>query len=72
MVILLEKIIPTIESKLKHLDTSTYQKAIVSMIEYITEDELKIAENEVQKLTDSNIEEIDKILANKELDIMNV
>ena len=38
----------------------------------ITEDELKVAENEVQKLTDSNIEEIDKILANKELDIMNV
>ena len=38
----------------------------------ITEDELKIAENEVQKLTDTKIEEIDKILANKELDIMNV
>ena len=40
--ILLEKVIPTIESKLKSLDTSTYQKAIVSMIEYITNDELKI------------------------------
>jgi len=38
----------------------------------ITEDDLKLAETEVQKLTDSKIEEIDKILANKELDIMNV
>ena len=38
----------------------------------ITEDDLKSAETEVQKLTDSKIEEIDKILANKELDIMNV
>ena len=38
----------------------------------ITEDELKTAENEIQKLTDSKIEEIDKILSNKELDIMNV
>lgn len=40
--ILLEKVIPLIESKLRNMDTSTYQKAIVSMIEYITEDELKI------------------------------
>ena len=31
----------------------------------ITEDELKIAETEIQKITDKNIEEIDKILANK-------
>ena len=38
----------------------------------ITEDELKTAENEIQKLTDNKIEEIDKILSNKELDIMNV
>ena len=38
----------------------------------ITEDDLKAAETEVQKITDSKIEEIDKILANKELDIMNV
>ena len=32
----------------------------------MTEDELKQAENEIQKLTDKNVEEIDKILANKE------
>ena len=38
----------------------------------ITEDELKTAENDIQKLTDTKIDEIDKILANKELDIMNV
>lgn len=38
----------------------------------ITEDELKTAENDIQKLTDTKIEEIDKILSNKELDIMNV
>ena len=38
----------------------------------ITEDELKTAENDIQKLTDTKIEEIDKILAKKELDIMNV
>ena len=38
----------------------------------ITEDELKVAETEIQKITDKNIEEIDKILANKETDIMSV
>ncbi len=38
----------------------------------ITEDDLKVAETEIQKLTDSKIEEIDKILSNKELDIMSV
>ena len=38
----------------------------------ITEDELKMAETEIQKITDKNIEEIDKILANKENEIMNI
>ncbi|MBR2240567.1 MAG: ribosome recycling factor [Clostridia bacterium] len=38
----------------------------------ITEDELKIAEDEVQKITDSKIEEIDAILANKEKEVMSV
>ena len=38
----------------------------------ITEDELKSAETEIQKITDSKIEEIDKILENKEKEIMNV
>ena len=38
----------------------------------MTEDELKQAENEIQKLTDKNVEEIDKILANKEKEIMSV
>ena len=38
----------------------------------ITEDELKMAETEIQKITDKNIEEIDKILANKETEIMSV
>ena len=38
----------------------------------ITEDELKVAESEIQKITDKNIEEIDKILANKETEIMSV
>ena len=38
----------------------------------ITEDELKVAETEIQKLTDKSIEEIDKILANKETEIMSV
>ena len=38
----------------------------------ITEDELKNAENEIQKITDKYIEEIDKILANKETEIMSV
>ena len=38
----------------------------------ITEDELKAAETEIQKITDKNIEEIDKILANKENEIMSV
>ena len=38
----------------------------------ITEDELKVAEGEIQKITDKNIEEIDKILQNKETEIMSV
>lgn len=38
----------------------------------ITEDELKSAEEGIQKLTDKSIEEIDSILANKEKEIMNV
>ena len=38
----------------------------------MTEDELKQAENEIQKLTDKNIEEIDKILENKEKEVMSV
>lgn len=38
----------------------------------ITEDDLKNAETEIQKITDKNIEEIDKILADKEKEIMSV
>ena len=38
----------------------------------ITEDELKSAEEGIQKLTDKSIEEIDNILANKEKEIMSV
>ena len=38
----------------------------------ITEDELKQAENEIQKITDKNIEEIDTILSNKEKEIMSI
>lgn len=38
----------------------------------ITEDELKQAENEIQKLTDKSIEEIDKMLENKEKEIMSI
>ena len=38
----------------------------------ITEDELKQAEQEIQKITDSNVEEIDKITENKEKEIMSV
>ena len=38
----------------------------------ITEDELKVAEEEVQKITDSKIGEIDEILANKEKEVMSV
>lgn len=38
----------------------------------ISEDELRIAEKEVQKLTDKNIKLIDDILAHKESEIMEV
>ena len=38
----------------------------------ITEDELKQAENDIQKLTDKSVEEIDQILANKEKEVMSV
>lgn len=38
----------------------------------ITEDELKVAEESIQKITDRKIEEIDKILDDKEKEIMKV
>ena len=38
----------------------------------ITEDELKSAETEIQKITDKYMDEIDKILADKEKEIMSV
>lgn len=38
----------------------------------ITEDELKTAEEDVQKITDKNVNEIDKILENKETEIMSI
>jgi ribosome recycling factor len=38
----------------------------------ITEDESKSAENDIQKTTDKFIEEIDKLVANKEKEIMQV
>ena len=38
----------------------------------MTEDELKQAENEIQKMTDKHVEEIDEILGNKEKEIMSV
>ena len=38
----------------------------------ITEDELKTAETEIQKITDKNVEEIDKIITSKETEIMSI
>ena len=38
----------------------------------MTEDELKQAENQIQKMTDKSVEEIDKILENKEKEVMSV
>lgn len=38
----------------------------------ITEDDLKSAENEIQKMTDSYIKKVDEMLASKERDIMEV
>ena len=38
----------------------------------ITEDDLKVAEDQIQKITDKKIQEIDNILENKEKEIMSV
>ena len=38
----------------------------------ITEDELKSAEDQIQKITDNKIAEIDKVLAEKEKEVMSV
>ena len=38
----------------------------------ITEDELKAAETEIQKITDKNVEEVDKIISAKETEIMSI
>ena len=43
--------------------------ASISYEDNITEDDLKLAENNVQKLTDSKVEEIDKILEGKEKEV---
>ena len=38
----------------------------------MTEDELKHSENEIQKMTDKYIDEVDKVLEKKEKEIMSV
>ena len=38
----------------------------------MTEDEVKQAENKIQELTDKSIDEIDKILSNKETEILSI
>ena len=38
----------------------------------LTEDDLKNAENEIQKLTDKYVEEIDKVIEAKELEVMSI
>ncbi len=38
----------------------------------ITEDELKMAETEIQKITDNSVEEIDQLLAAKEKEVMSI
>ena len=38
----------------------------------ITEDDLKTGEEEVQKITDNNIKEIDKIASAKEKEVMEI
>ena len=38
----------------------------------LTEDDLKVAENEIQKLTDKYVEEIDKTIEAKELEVMSI
>ena len=38
----------------------------------ITEDDLKNGEEEVQKITDNNIKEIDKIASAKEKEVMEI
>ena len=40
--------------------------------ENIIEDDLKNAETQMQKLTDKKIEEIEKILENKEKEVMSI
>lgn len=40
--ILFEKILPYISSKLKNKDTTTYQKLLIAMMEYVTEDEIEV------------------------------
>ena len=38
----------------------------------MTEDELKQAEKQIQELTDKSIEEVDKVLSNKENEILSI
>ena len=40
--------------------------------ETITEDDLKAAEDQIQKITDKKVEEIDKLLENKEKEVMSL
>ena len=50
----------------------SYTSKIMQKKSEITEDDLKNEENEIQKLTDKKVEEIDNMLANKEKEIMSI
>jgi ribosome recycling factor len=52
-------------------DANTHLKDLLKA-KTVSEDEEKRAQDEVQKLTDNSIKEIDKLIAEKEKDLMAV
>ena len=63
------------EKLIKTLEKLSYSKMYMNDFYWTwdkTEDELKAAETEIQKITDKNVEEVDKIVASKETEIMSI
>lgn len=61
--ILFEKILPYISAKLKNKDTTSYQKLIIAMIEYITDEDIEIYKlYEFEELLDKVKSKIPKYL----------
>ena len=52
--------------------TNVNKETIMSLAQKLQQNDLKNEENEIQKLTDKKVEEIDSMLASKEREVMSI